>query len=343
MTQKGLTRAGLTRRLGAGVLVAAALGLTALGVVACRQPQGLRPQGGGEIAFAILSAQGQASAAPLWSPLLEDLSAAVGRPVTPRFTADYATLLDDLQQGRAQAAWLSARPAVEALDAGGVEMIARTVSGEGETSYRATLIVRRGSGVTLDDVLACGRTLSFGSGDAQSTSATLAPAAFLFNPQNIRPETCFKSVRPSNHETNAYEVASGILDVAASNTATYAAIARQNPTIAAEIETIWQSPPIPEGGVVVREDLDPAVKEKLRGLLLSYGRGDGVVAERQRRVLAGLNYSRFIAADDDYLNPVRELIADQALTAARASGDRAAANRAERTLESLRASREVQP
>ena len=72
-------------------------------------------------------------------------------------------------------------------------------------------------------------------------------------------------------------------------------------------------------------------------------RGDGVVAERQRRVLAGLNYSRFIAADDDYLNPVRELIADQALTAARASGDRAAATRAERTLERLRASREVQP
>ena len=343
MTQPGLGRMGLTRRLGVGVLLAAALSVTGLSASACRQSRDLRPPPGGGITFAILSAQGQASAAPLWAPLLEDLSTAIGMPVTPRFSTDYDALLDDLEQGRAQAAWLSARPAVLAVDKGRAEMIARTVNGSGETSYRATLIVRRGSGLTLEDVLKCEKTLSFGSGDAQSTSATLAPAAFLFNPRGIRPETCFKSVRAANHEKNLYEVASGIIDVAASNTATYTAIQRQNPTIADEIETIWQSPTIPEGGVVVRQDLDPAVKEKLRGMLLSYGRGDGAVAQRQQRVLAGLNYSRFIAADDDYLDPVRELIADEALTAARASGDRAAANRAERTLERLRARREVQP
>ena len=115
------------------------------------------------------------------------------------------------------------------------------------------------------------------------------------------------------------------------------------PAPTAEVEEIWRSPALPEGGIVLREDMDPALKEKIRGFFLSYGRGNDVVAERQRRVLAGLHYSRFIAADADYLDPVREMIADETLAAARVSGDRAAAATAERDLQRLRARREVQP
>jgi phosphonate transport system substrate-binding protein len=60
-------------------------------------------------------------------------------------------------------------------------------------------------------------------------------------------------------------------------------------------------------------------------------------------VLAGLDYTRFIAADEDYLDPVRELVTDQALSLAREKGDVAAAATAERDLRRLRAKREVQP
>ena len=121
------------------------------------------------------------------------------------------------------------------------------------------------------------------------------------------------------------------------------ALRAQNPTLAEQLEVIWQSPPIPEGGIVVREDLDPAIKEKIRSFFLTYGQGDGVEAERQRRVLAGLRYSRFNAADDDYLDPVREMMADQRLTAARAARDAAGVAEAEQELQRLRAKREVQP
>jgi phosphonate transport system substrate-binding protein len=120
-------------------------------------------------------------------------------------------------------------------------------------------------------------------------------------------------------------------------------LTRQNPQIAAQIEEIWQSPPIPESGIVLRADLDPALKEKIRSFFLTYGQGEGPEAERQRQVLAGLNYSRFNAADDSYLNPVREMVADQKLIEARAEGDTAAATAAERELQRLRRLREVQP
>ncbi|MDZ4318231.1 MAG: PhnD/SsuA/transferrin family substrate-binding protein, partial [Phenylobacterium sp.] len=135
----------------------------------------------------------------------------------------------------------------------------------------------------------------------------------------------------------------GVLDVATSNTVNTIFLARQNPQIAAQIEEIWQSPPIPESGIVVREDLDPAMKEKIRSFFLTYGQGVGVEADRQRSVLAGLNYSRFAAADDSYLNPVREMVADQQLSAARARRDTAGIATAERELQRLRSLREVQP
>ncbi len=333
-----MSLSGFARLSGIGALAAAALALSG-----CGERNDVGSLAPAQITFSILSAQGQASAGPLWQPLLDDLARAIDVPVRPHFASTYATLVEDMKRGETQAAWFSAQPAVDAIDTADAELIARTVSLEGADSYRSTLIVRRGSGITLDDVLACGRRYRFGAGDPDSTSGTLAPTFHLFHPHGIRPETCFATVRSGNHEANAFQVASGVLDVATSNSVTGTALRRQNPTLADQIEQIWQSPPIPEGGIVLRGDLDPAVKEKIRSFFLTYGQGDGTEAERQRRVLAGLSYSRFSAADDDYLDPVREMITSRTLSEARARNDAAAVTAAEAELQRLRAKREVQP
>lgn len=334
---------GRARRSGIGALAVAALGLTGVVLAGCGERNGAPGKPAEAVTFSILSAQGQASAGPLWQPLLDDMSKAVGAPVTPQFASTYAALVEDMKRGQVQAGWFSAQPAIDAIDDANAELIARTVNQQGQDNYRAALIVKAGSGITLDSVMACGRRYSFGIGDAQSTSGTLAPLTYLFTPRGIDPERCFSSVRSANHERNAFEVASGVLDVATSNTVSVAALQGQNPTLAEQIQIIWQSPPIPEGGIVVREDLDPALKEKIRSFFLTYGQGAGVEAERQRRVLAGLRYSRFNAADDDYLDPVREMMADQRLIAARAERNAAGVAEAEQELQRLRAKREVQP
>jgi phosphonate transport system substrate-binding protein len=325
-----------TRRLA----LAAAL---ALGVASCGG--GDEKAGGAptEITFSILSAEGQASAGPLWQPLLDDMSKAIGVEVKPYFGSNYTVLVEAMRGNQTQVAWFSAKPAVEAIDRADAEVIARTVNREGMDSYRSTLIVRAGSGITLEQVMACGKRFDFGIGDAQSTSGTLAPMAFLFNPRNIVPAQCFKTVRSANHQSNAFSVASGVLDVATSNTVNTVFLRKQNPQVAAQIQEIWQSPPIPESGILVREDLDPVLKEKIRSFFLTYGQGEGAEADRQRLVLAGLEYSRFNAADDSYLNPIREMVADQKLAEARTRGDAAGISAAERELQRLRSLREVQP
>ena len=325
-----------TRRLA----LAAAL---ALGVASCGGGDDKAGAAPTEITFSILSAEGQASSGPLWQPLLDDMSKAIGVPVKPFFGSNYNVLVEAMRFDQTQVAWFSAKPALEAVDRAEAEVIARIVDPEGRDSYRSTLIVRTGSGITLDQVLACGKRFDFGIGDAQSTSGTLAPMAFLFNPRGVVPAQCFKTVRSANHQANAFAVATGVVDVATSNTVNTVFLTRQNPQVAAQITEIWQSPPIPESGIVVREDLDPALKEKIRSFFLTYGQGEGAEADRQRRVLAGLNYSRFNPADDSYLNPVREMVADQKLTEARARNDAAGAAAAERELQRLRSLREVQP
>jgi phosphonate transport system substrate-binding protein len=322
-------------------------GLVALAAIAALAGCGPREEkaagGPTEITFSILSAEGQASSGPLWQPLLDDMSRALGVKVTPRFGANYNVLIEAMRFNQSQVAWFSAKPALEAIDRAQGEVIARTVDIAGSDSYRSTLIVRKGSGITLNDVLACGKRYDFGIGDAQSTSGTLAPLTFLFNPRNINPTQCFSTVRAANHQANAFAVAAGVVDIDTSNTVNTVFLERENPQIAAQIEEIWQSPAIPESGIVIREDLPPEMKEKIRAFFLNYGKGTGAEADRQREVLRGLNYSEFRAADDGYLDPVREMVADQALTEARAKGDAAAVAAAQTQLNTLRARREVRP
>jgi len=334
-----MTQFNLSRR----TLAAVAGAVLALGVAACGG--GDKPAAGStqEINFAILPAEGQSSSGPLWQPLLDDMSKAIGVPVKPYFASNYTVLVEAMRGNQIQSAWFPAKTAIEAIDRSNGEVVARIVDPNGLDSYQSTLIVKKGSGITLEDVMACGKKYDFGIGDALSTSGTLAPLTFLFNPANVKPEECFKTVRAANHQANSFAVANGLVQVATSNTINAITVARANPSISAQLEEIWRSPPMPEAGIVVRNDLDPAVKEKIRTFFLTYGRGEGAEAERQREILKPLNYSGFNPADESYLNPVREMIADQALTDARAKGDTAAAQRAETELNRLRALREVQP
>lgn len=271
--------------------------------------QTARPE---KIVFTVLSAEGQASSGPLWQPLLDDLERELGLPVEPIFGSNYSVLVEAMRANQAQIGWFSALPAVQAIDRSQGEVIARTVDVEGKDSYVSTIIVKKGSGITIDDVAQCGKRYTFGIGDAQSTSGTLAPMTYFFGPRGIDPTECFSTVRSANHQANAFSVANGQVDVATSNSVNTVFLRRQNPRIADQIEEIWQSPPIPESGIVIRSDLPPDIKARIKRFFITYGQGFGPDAERQRQVLEGLNYSQFRTADNSYLDPIREMKADQA-------------------------------
>ena len=297
------------RTVFAAVLALAVVVLGLTSVPAAAQTRAERPT---KLVFTILSAEGQASSGPMWQPLLDDLERAVGIPVEPIFGSNYSVLVEAMSADQAQIGWFSALPAVQAIDRAGAEVIARTVDIEGKDSYTSSLIVKKGSGITLADVERCGKRYDFGIGDAQSTSGTLAPMTYFFSPRNITPSACFATVRSASHQANSFAVANGLVDVATSNSVNTIFLRRENPAIADQIEVIWQSPPIPESGILIRGDLPADVKAKIRQFFVTYGQGYGPDVEQQRAVMTKLNYSQFRAADNSSLDPIREMKADQA-------------------------------
>jgi phosphonate transport system substrate-binding protein len=305
----------------------------------CGQPADQAAEGGApkELTFSILSAENQASMEPLWAPLLADLSEAAGVKVKPYFATNYTSLVEAMRFNQVQMGWFSASPALAAVRRADAEVLGRVVDAGGEATYKSVIIVRKDSGITLERLLACDRTLNFGIGDTQSTSGTLAPLTYLFTPRNIEPAKCFRSMRSANHQANSFAVANGVLDAATNNSVGLLFFARQSPELAARLQVIWESPPLPESSIVVRKDLDPALKEKIRQFFLTYGTGTDAKAARQREVLKGLAYGGFRAADNSYLDPVRVMEAGEALAVARRSGDQGKIAKAQAEFEKVRA------
>ncbi len=204
-------------------------------------------------------------------------------------------------------------------------------------TYESVLITRKGSGITLDDVLKCGKRYNFGIGDAKSTSGTLAPNYYLFGPRGIEPADCFKTVRSASHQANFGAVANGVVDVATNNTEGVLFATRESPETGAKVQVIWTSPPLPKSAILVRKDLDPAVKEKLRRFFLSYGSAPGPDGDRQRKVMKQLTYAGFRPAGDDYLDPVRLMVAADDLSRAKRGGDPAKIAAAQKALDDIKA------
>jgi phosphonate transport system substrate-binding protein len=290
-----------------------------------------------EIKFSILSAETQASLGPLWEPLLADLSKELGVPVKPFFASNYSALIEAMRFNQIQAGWFSALSGLEAVRRGGGEVITRTADPSGRLAYKSVIIVRKGSGLTLDKVMACDKTLSYGTGDAKSLSGTLAPATYLFTPRGVDPNACFKNVRAASHQANMFAVANGVLDVSSNNTVGLFFAQRENPAIASKTQVIWESPDLPESAIIVKADLDPAIKAKMKAFFLNYGKATGPEGDRQRKVMKDLNWSAFPDADNSYLQPVVQMEAAQRLAEAKKGGDAARIKAAQAALDAANA------
>lgn len=312
----------MTSRLAVALLAAVAL-------AGCGRGGGARSEE--PLRFSVLSTETSSAEQVKWAPFLADLSKRIGREVRPFYASGYAPLVEAMRFKQTDAGWFSNQPGLEAVRRWGGEVFASTTHPDGSRGYHSIIVVRRGSGLTLERLLKCDRTLTFGMGDPKSTSGTLAPRAWLFAPRNLDPQTCFKTLRSASHEANLLSVANGVIDAAANNTNDLERLKRRHDPAAeavlGRIEVVWTSPTLPEDPVIWRKDLDASTKQRLRDALLAYGAGSGPEADRERRVLADLNFGPFQPADDRHLLPVRELEAGDALVTARRTGDAAAVAR----------------
>jgi phosphonate transport system substrate-binding protein len=264
------------------------------------------------------------------------MSKAIGRPVKAFYGSNYTALIEAMRFKQTDLGWFTNQSGLEAVRRANGEVFARSVNPTGPDGYEAVILVKKGSGLTLDKILACDRTLAFGMGDPKSTSGTLAPMTYLFAPRKIEPAACFKTVRSANHETNLFSVAGGLLDAATNNTASMDRLKLLDTDTARRtlqsVEIVWRSPRIPEDPLVVRKDLDPALRKQITGFMFAYGLGDTPEAARQRAILEKIQTKPFVPADNSHLIPVREMEATGQLIEARNRKDAAGIQKAEAAL-----------
>jgi len=93
------------------------------------------------------------------------------------------------------------------------------------------------------------------------------------------------------------------VDVGATWPPPWRSFQKEHPEKAAEMRVLWETPPLINNAVMVRDDVPPALREHLRQALFMLERDP-----EGREVLAGMETARFHAANDEAYQPVRNFI-----------------------------------
>ena len=260
--------------------------------------------------FGIISTESSQNLKSQWEPFLAEMAKIVGKPVEAFYGSDYAAVIEAMRFGKVTIGWFGNASAIQAVDRAGAEVFARQAKIDGSQGYYSHIITSvDNKAENLKDMFAeCGKGVSFGIGDPNSTSGFLVPSFYVFAKNEVDPKKCFGTVRNANHETNLLAVANGQVAFAANNSEQIARSLKVAPDAAKKVKVIWTSPLIPSDPIVFRHDLSAELKDRIRAFFLSYGR-IGPDAEAQRKVLAGFTdgLSPYSASSNAQLLPVREL------------------------------------
>lgn len=262
--------------------------------------------------FVLLSVASRETLEEIWAPVLADFSRAIGRKVQAAWVKDYPEAIWKMGSGEISMAWMGNKLAMEAVDRTRTSIFAQIVDGSGDFGYNSYLVTRKKDGPeSLDDMFRRADRLVFGFGDKHSTSGTLVPEYYLFARENRSP-SMFRAIHHSNHEENLAGLAAGKWDVATVSSPAWRRYADMDPEAFSTLRILWTSPLIPSDALLWRDNLDPGLKQRLRGYILAFGREqDGKAPEvlaRERSVLGRMSWSGFRASDNSQLRPVRQLV-----------------------------------
>jgi len=262
-----------------------------------------------EVRFGVLPLGGTVESRALWTPLMADMSRALGLPVSAYSVPSYEELDRAIGRDEIDMAFLSAKMALDAVMQRRMKVVAQIARRDGMAEHRAVLLARKtGPLNTLEVLLAQPERWRLARGDSRSVTGFIVPQSQLFLPNQIEMETRFRSEFVGTHQATALAVANGDADVATNNTTDFERFRQQFPVEAARLQVIWESEPPPGAPMVVRRDYPPEFQAKLQAFLVGYGKGKGPRADAEREVLKNLRAAYgYVAADDSALLPEAKL------------------------------------
>lgn len=238
-----------------------------------------------------------------YRPLAQHLQQRLGRPVVLRTVDSWEGLAKSLAAGETDIALMGPWGYVLANHNAGAQAVA-TILYQGKPEYFAMIVTHPGSGLaSLDDLLGPkGRGRSFAFGDKGSTSGYLIPF-FEFQKRGIDPEKHFARVLYTKHQAIQTQVTAGQLDAGADFNRNRDVMIAQGLISAERSKVIWQSAPLPNDAVAVREALfkDSAFVQRLQAALVEVG----PLLQAQPALLPA-HYTGFVASSNSFYKPIRD-------------------------------------
>lgn len=168
-----------------------------------------------------------------------------------------------------------------------------------DSNFRGIILVRKDSGIkTIKDLK--GKAISYPAPTA--LAATMMPQYFLkTHGLDVMNDTETRYV--GSQESSIMNAFLGDTAAAATWPPPWRALAKERPELAREMEVKWQTEPLPNNGLVVRDDMPAALVEKVARLLFTLQD-----TPEGKAILERMELTRFEPATNDTYLPVIDFI-----------------------------------
>jgi len=174
------------------------------------------------------------------------------------------------------------------------------MAGDAE-DFRGIFIVRKDGGIRQPRDLR-GKAVSYPSPTA--LAASIMPQYFLHS-HGIDVNKDISNIYVGSQESSIMNVYLGQTAAGATWPPPWRLFQRDHPAEAAQLEVIWETPPLLNNSVMVRDDISADIADQVRQILLELSGNDA-----GQRILAGMATARFHAADNTSYAQVTEYIAN---------------------------------
>lgn len=209
--------------------------------------------------------------------------------------ANYGDISEAFIEGKADAGFFGSFSYVLTHSKAGIEPLVRPVWPNNNSTYRGYVFVRQDSNIkTVKDM----KNKSLVLVDKATTAGYIFQLFYFkyYGINNI--EDYFSRISfASSHDAAAWAVYAGEADIGGAKDHIFNGLMEEYPDFKEQMVVLFESPEVPSNGLAVRKDLNPAIKLRIRTLLLSLHE-----TPEGQEILKNFGAIKFITtSDDDYV------------------------------------------
>lgn len=195
------------------------------------------------------------------------LSDKLGISVNFTSLSRYGNIIERFKEEKMDGAFFGSFTGALAIQRLGVEPLVRTVNLDGTSTYHSYIFVRKDSGIRgIKDM----QGKRFAYVERATTAGYLFPLAYfkehgIHNIDSYLGEAFFAG----SHDAAILAVLNREADIGAAKNTIYDQLTSENPRIEREMTILTASKTVPQNALAVRKDLDPALKQSLKQVLLA--------------------------------------------------------------------------